>query len=141
MYPYPSLLYMWQFASPALCPQCFVYCAYLMSVDPYNMWLFGFGIMFLTFLHVNLDPFKACFLIFLKLRCNLYTVKKKITASGIHFHEFCQMHTIREPLPSSRHKVIPSLPPSEMPSCLLMLSPSNHLSIFSFPIVSTRVVS
>ena len=43
------------------------------------MWLFGFDIIILRFIHVNLDPFKACFLIILKLRCNLYIAKKKIT--------------------------------------------------------------
>ena len=112
-----------------------------MYVVPYNMWLLGFGIMILRFIHVNLGPFKACFLIILKLRCNLYIVKKKITVLSIHFHEFWQMHTIREPLPLSRHKVNPSVPPSRIPSCILLSSPSNHWSIFSVPTVSTRVVS
>ena len=123
--------------SSAFCLQWSVYCAYLAYVDPYNMWLFGFDIIILRFIHVNLDPFKACFLIILKLRCNLYIAKKKITVWSIHLHEFWQMHTIREPPPSSRYKVIPSLPPSEIPSCALLSSlpppPKQPLTYFFCP--------
>ena len=124
------------FLSPVICLLCiFNVCGSIQYV--------AFGVWHNDFEVHPREPwsFQGLFSYNSKIKVQFIYSKKKITVLSIHFHEFWQMHTIREPLPLSRHKVNPSVPPSRIPSCILLSSPSNHWSIFSVPTVSTRVVS